>query len=284
MSSTFYPSTEGVALLGDRLRRAAMKARIVAADLKYASSIRRAEEASLALEPLGPALTDGPVLIDGCFWHPNYWLRCGLLRAAWGLGDVPKVGMVGRYARPSVHATMKRFGIARPRQFGDRLDRTGAPRKRAESYLAKVKHSEDILNWQLPHGIPGFDIYDGLLKIQRSATVDPHHPDVVSYVSDWFAHLDAFERMLDETRPSLAILSHTQSANSRSRWVEDLLFRSSPTTLLTFVPLHFRYYLFSSFPRTPPRQNTFRARRSYPNWSSTGYMYMCMCMDPLARH
>jgi hypothetical protein len=212
MKMTFQKPEGGLEALASHIGRVTMNARVAVADMRHSPAIRRAEEAVLTLPPLGPSVIDGTVLVDGCFWHPNYWLRYGLLRAAWGLGQVPAVGMVGRYVRGAVRRTMRRFGVLQLRQLGNRVDRTASARATAEKYLARVRTAEDILAWRLPKNIPAFDIYDGLLKLQRRATVNPSHPDVLPYVTDWFAHLEAFDRMLDETAPSLAVLSHTQSA------------------------------------------------------------------------
>jgi hypothetical protein len=212
VTTTFYQPEGTLQMLFGRANRIAMNARIAFADFRHSGAIRRSEQAVLGLTSLGPPVTRGPILVDGCFWHPNYWLRYGLLRAAWGLGELPAAGVVGRYARSSVRSTMRRFGVSRLWALGNRVKQTAAARAAAEKYLSKMRCAEDILEWKLPKKIPAFDIYDGLLKIQRKAKVDPHHPDVLPYVADWFAHLDEFERILDETKPSLAILSHTQSA------------------------------------------------------------------------
>jgi hypothetical protein len=156
----------------------------------------------------GEASFAGTVLVDGSWDNPNFWLRYALLRSALGLSQGREVGLLGPFSRRMATGTFGRFGIetigdatASPLPQGDTL-------WSARRLLAATAEPGDILRWQLPNGLPAAIVFDGILKRQRSATVDLHDPDLSAIVAEALQAAAAASALFDRYRPSLIVLSH----------------------------------------------------------------------------
>ncbi len=148
------------------------------------------------------------ILVDGTWDNPNYWYRVMLVRRALGLSQAHEIGITGRYNTMNCQRTFERFGIQSTRsllQWKSSLDQF---REQAKSYLAHTSDPGDILQWQLPEHFPASWVYDALLKRQRSAVVDLHHPHIQSDVAESLGYLDIAQKIFQQTDFDLVLLSH----------------------------------------------------------------------------
>ena len=171
---------------------------------------RSAFEAQLArltahgvVEPA--AIGPGPVLVDGTFDNPNYWMRYGLLRAACGLASRQEVGLTGPWRRREAARTFQRLGIS---ALADGRIDVAPFRAAAQALLAGTTDARAIMDWQLPEGLPGSILYDGLLKRQRAASVSLGHSHLVDHVAEALGELDFAARLVASRPWSLFALSH----------------------------------------------------------------------------
>ena len=172
------------------------------------ADLREATETQLAaLARNASAACEGPVLVD-CTWdNPNYWYRLSLLRAAIGTPG-NEVAVIGAHSRAKAHDTIRRLGL------GETIDLTQFPltnaaaRIMAGELLRDAHEPADMLRLELPGGLPPEIVYDGMLKRLRHATVDPKLPEVRDLLAEALQYAAAAERIFDEVKPRLALLSH----------------------------------------------------------------------------
>lgn len=152
------------------------------------------------------------VLIDATYDNPNYWLRYALVRRALGLRQASEIAFTDRYRVAQVTRTLARFGVADVRPFA--RYRAPADPTAIDSLLAGVRGADDVLALNLPGGFPATDAYDAILKRQQRSAVDVDDPGLRAQLGDILASLAAADRLLDDARPDLLILSHTASGNT----------------------------------------------------------------------
>lgn len=187
------------------------RAEAIFRDWRHLPARRAAERSIAALPSLGPSLAKGPVLVDVAFQHPNYWLRYGLLAAALGLSGARKIALKGLYSRPALEGTLDIFGIRDRRPALVDTEAIESFRGEARRLLVRAGDADGLFRMAMPFDMPPLDLYDGLLRTQRLATVDLGHPNCETYVASWLAAVHAADKLVRETRPGLAILSHAQS-------------------------------------------------------------------------
>ena len=174
----------------------------------YARSRQRAEAILADLIANAEPQFRGPVLVDGMWDNPNYWIRYALFRAAVGSAGGREVGVVGTHRAAEGRRTLTRFGISRAVQIVDLRGDMAAHRREAQRLLAATAAPADVLDWKLPAGVPADFVYDGILKRQRAASVDLHDRRLVGYVTEALASISAAARLLDSERFELLLLSH----------------------------------------------------------------------------
>ncbi|MBN9495447.1 MAG: glycosyltransferase [Alphaproteobacteria bacterium] len=182
-----------------------------ARELRIAPARRAAERAIAALPTMGPSLVDGPVLVDAAFQHPNYWQRFGLLRAALGFENLEQYALPGRFSTLGLAGTLRRMGIRHRLAPLTDAAAVAARRVEAREILTRAGDADGLFRAELPFGIPAFDLYDGLLRAQRTARVDLGHPDIADFVATWLAAAYSADDLVRRLRPGFAVLSHTQS-------------------------------------------------------------------------
>lgn len=170
---------------------------------------RRRVDARLGVlcRPAGPPVAR-TVLVDGVWDNPNHWLRYALLRAALGLAGAREVGVTGRFNAEPVSRTFGRFGIREVISYPQLADGRKQSRSAAQDMVGRLRAAEQILRWDLPHGLPADFVYDGILKRQRAAVVDVRHPSLVDHVAEALDSLRAAERLLDRQPLDLVVVSH----------------------------------------------------------------------------
>ena len=148
------------------------------------------------------------VLIDGMFDNPNYWARLELARRALGLRKVESHGITSLHTRPLVLRNFEALGINSTRCWDIEILKTWRGDAAARAAIRQIKRPEDVLDLQLPFGFPAAYVYDSILKRQKKAVVDPKDPQVVDFVFEAFRSLHTADRLLDEIKPDLLLMSH----------------------------------------------------------------------------
>lgn len=171
--------------------------------------LRAETEAYLAeLRLDGTPRFEGRAAIDGMFDNPNYWMRLAMFRAAAGLTGDREVAMLGPYNRSRIRRTLDRFGVARTRDFVA-IERDQRDAEAIAGDLVRRTHAPgDILDWELPEGVPAGFFYDGLLRRQRAGVVDIAHPRFARTVTEAVAGILGARDFLDTERPDMLVLSH----------------------------------------------------------------------------
>ncbi len=152
------------------------------------------------------------VLVDGMFDNPGYWYRLNLFRAALGLDRGREVGLTGPHSAASSRKTLNRMGIGEVVTFDSLTDSPHTLRADAKKIVASIKHPEDILELQLPHGLPASFLYDAILKRQRAAIADISDPQLQDDVFKFLSAIRSAERAIDRFDPDLVCLSHAINA------------------------------------------------------------------------
>ena len=150
----------------------------------------------------------GEVLIDAQWDNPNYWTRVSLLRAAIGLPNGREVGLLGSHRRRECSSTLDALGINTRRSFDCiHVDMT-AIRRDADRLLSTNPSPADIIDWELPGGVPGALLYDGILKRQQLASVDTVRPDFRPLLIEGLCGIARARNLLDEHDFQLVVISH----------------------------------------------------------------------------
>jgi hypothetical protein len=194
-------------------RRGVAIARLLSSEKVYRaysrSRARHRGEALLAnLVATAEPRFNGPVLVDGMWDNPNYWVRYALFLAAVGSAGGREVGVLGRHRAAESRRTLKRFGISRTAQILDLRGDMAAHRREARRLLSATATPADVLGWRLPEGVPADFVYDGILKRQRAAIVDLVDRRLLGCVTEALASITAATRLLDSQRFELLLLSH----------------------------------------------------------------------------
>lgn len=148
-------------------------------------------------------------LIDGTWFNANYWYRVCLARAAMATVEGEEFGLLGPHSASRSRKSFVRHGIKNIRTLADAAKQVKVEAAAlAGRLVAGTKSANDILNWRMPNGLPASFVYDHILKRQRTAEVNVADPafddDVIAACADCLAA----ERLLDEIKPDLVLLSH----------------------------------------------------------------------------
>lgn len=151
----------------------------------------------------------GPVLVDGMWDNPNYWLRYGLLRSALGLAADKEIGLTGFFRPAETARGFALLGVSDTVSFADRVRRAKPEaRASARTLLSGTRAPDDLMACRLPHDFPNDILYDELLKRQRSACVDLHDPEIEAHVTEALACVLAADQLVGEIAPRHVVLSH----------------------------------------------------------------------------
>jgi hypothetical protein len=147
------------------------------------------------------------VLIDGTWDNANYWTRFAIVRRALSLDSIVEVGLLGQYSRKKSRSAFTAFGIS---EFVDlqTVSQFGRYVAQAQALLRTVKSADELISIYLPYDFPPEIFYDGVLKRQRSSTVDIADPMLPNYLAETIAALHAGEDIVARGGFDLVILSH----------------------------------------------------------------------------
>ncbi len=179
----------------------------VARRLRIARSRQRVDAILAGFESESAPLVDGPILIDGMFDNPNYWLRYALFRTALGCRNDDEVGVVFGPRAGAAKKTFRRFGVGTVLEFADYLGERTDALETAGALVSATKTPDDILEWSLPFDYPAGYFYDSLLKRQAGASVDIDHPQFASMVAEGVRNLHAADAILEQRDFRLVVLS-----------------------------------------------------------------------------
>jgi hypothetical protein len=156
-----------------------------------------------------PPCVSGTVLVDGMWDNPHFWLRYSLLRAALGLSSCHEIGLLGAFRRKEASGSFRRLGFRDIRKFHDGVHVTGETRVAARGMAEGLRQAADLFNLSFPFDFPAGYVFDAIHKRQRSPFVDIAHPKLVEHLVECLASLEAADRLLEETCPSLLVMSHS---------------------------------------------------------------------------
>lgn len=160
----------------------------------------------------------GTVLVDAKWDNPHYWYRYALLRAALGCSHGTEIGLLGPYRRTEQTRTMKQLGFAEIVDL-QRYQASPQTQELADQLIGSIKTPEDILRLNLPYGFPADTLYDGILKLQRGASVQIDHPQLREVFIDYLVSLEAANDVLDKHQPQLLISSHALGLHACLPWL-----------------------------------------------------------------
>lgn len=168
------------------------------------------------------AAWQGNVLVE-CTWdNPHFWYRYSLMRTALGFARGHEIGILGPHQTKVCRDTCARLGMAatieHARLHGE--SERAALRDMAGKAVAGFSRPDDVLDMLLPYGVQAdIVLYDGLLKRQHSAVVDLQHSELQAHLTEAYASIEQANRLLEQTRPSLVLLSHASNFFSASMGV-----------------------------------------------------------------
>jgi hypothetical protein len=161
-----------------------------------------------ASEEFTELLGEGHTLIDGVWDNPNYWLHQATITRALGLDLKKRIGVVGESRSAYCYKTFKRLGVDNVFNTSDWKEYDIENTKLAKHLLKRSIKSSDILKWELPHGIPAENLYDKVLRDQRSERVRLDHPSIIKYVMRYLNAISYAEKIINAQPYKLLITNH----------------------------------------------------------------------------
>jgi hypothetical protein len=150
----------------------------------------------------------GRVLLDGMYDNPNYWLRLSLFRSALGLANADEVGLLGPHNSRRSATTFSALGVDATIDLVAAERGLGSYRSRARTLLAATSDPAEILEWDLPYGVPALYLYDALLRRQQAVMVDLNHHKIELHVADALRSMQAAGDVVARGEFDLIVLSH----------------------------------------------------------------------------
>ena len=120
------------------------------------------------------------LLIDGGFYNLGYFYRLQLLRAALKGNKIQEHAFIWDCNIKLCKKLLNSIGIKNITTLKGDLDKEIFCK--AENYLTKISSKEDLLNIKLPFNIPGSFLYDSVLKIQKTASVNINDNNLTTYI------------------------------------------------------------------------------------------------------
>ena len=180
----------------------------LAARIGIARARARTEKLLRELARVDAPAAAASVLVDGVWDNPNHWMRYSFLRAALGLAGAREIAITGPYNARRVGRTLRRLGVREVVSLPALADRGAENRRRALEILGQTRRADDVLKWQLPHGVPAALVYDGILKRQRLGLVDVADRRLAGFVAEALDCITAAERLLERYQFDLLTVSH----------------------------------------------------------------------------
>lgn len=157
----------------------------------------------------GEKIFDGPCLIDGMWWNPNHWLRYTMFRAGLGLARSDEIGLLGRHSKEKSKGAFEAIGVNKFINFDEFSYDTNNAERAAKEIVNNTKSWEEFFELELPFGFPPEIVFDGLLKRQKSASVNLQSAAIVKHLTEAIACLYKAEIILNSYKPKLLVLSHS---------------------------------------------------------------------------
>ena len=149
------------------------------------------------------------VLIDGGFYNLGYFYRLQLLRSSIkSLNQIEKA-FIWDCNFKMCKKILKSIGLKDIYYLNDKPNRK--TKELAETLASSLKTKEEIINLKLPENIPGYLLYDIILRLQRNATVDLKDKNLKKYIFKFLNSIDFSKKLINEFKPEVIILSHATS-------------------------------------------------------------------------
>lgn len=150
----------------------------------------------------------GPVLVDGMFPIPNYWLRYSLIRAALGLANAREIALVDRAKMSQKLAVVKGMGIREIISYPDYMQDERKAREEARDILSQVQDPVDFFSVKMPFDFPPTSTYDAMLKWQMRPVVDFSHGRMEDFLTEAIQSIHAADKIFQYEKFGLVVLSH----------------------------------------------------------------------------
>jgi hypothetical protein len=167
---------------------------------------RRLHSALAGLEPLSAPAGAPVLLIDGLWDNPNHFLRLRLaLEASHGLEPMALVAVL-RTRTDVTRPLLETYGC---RSFVYLEDTPASSfEEQARRLLSRCVTHRDLLNIELPGGVPAYIFYDTALKLARHPQPPLAHPVWLRALSTQLRDIAVAQQIFTTNRVGLCLLSH----------------------------------------------------------------------------
>ena len=149
------------------------------------------------------------LLLDGGFYNLGYFYRLQLIRSALKSSQTKEHAFIWDCNIKLCRKLLNSIGIKNISSLKGDFDKEIF--SKAENYLTKITSKKDLLNIKLPFNIPGSFLYDSVLKLQKTASVNINDVNLKTYIYKFLYSIKFTENLLDLSKPDLIVLSHCNS-------------------------------------------------------------------------
>lgn len=178
-------------------------------DKLVASYLRKKVEAYYRKQgPISLSKGSRTILADGMWDNPNHFFRLRLfLQALPNIEEYRLLGVI-RYQNDRTRKTLEAFGFRDFVCIEESRYKTSSYLSQARILLEQVESHEDLINLELPFGLPAYTYYDTVLKYAR----DPQPPIDsklwLEVLAETLRDIDIFEEVMRNNDVEQVVLSH----------------------------------------------------------------------------
>lgn len=174
-----------------------------------AARLREQVEANYRIHgPLSSGNGAQTVVADGMWDNPNHFFRLHLfLKALPGIENYRLLGVI-RHKRDRTRQTLEAFGFREFIFIEEHQFKTEDFLPQARTLLEKVRTHADLLNLDLPLGLPPYTYYDTVLKYARDPQPPLTDPLWLSQLAETLRDLAIYQQLMDEYEVTQVVLSH----------------------------------------------------------------------------
>ena len=211
---------------------------------------RREELLDKKLHDLGPInFLEGPatVIADGMWRNPNHFFRLRLFVSALAnRNEFCLLGVLRSRRNQSEERSLRRIGFHEFVYLDDDPEfKVEDFMSESESMLSGIRQHSEILNLNLPNGLPAYTFYDTVLKVTANPQPPIDHPQWRLSLAELLRNAKIYEREFRNRSVAHVVLSHPW----KSEWAALLwhaLMQGVPTCHLTGFCEAIRIRRFSS--------------------------------------
>lgn len=148
------------------------------------------------------------VITDGMWDNPNHFMRVRLfLEALAEDGDFRLLAILRKHG-DRTRTTLEALGFQQFVYIEEDAQDSEAFVTTARALLAKVRSHRDLLNLDLPQGLPAYTFYDTVLKITRHPQPPLNSPVWEQVLAETLRNLAIYDRLLSNIPVAHIVLSH----------------------------------------------------------------------------